>query len=85
MDFVLRDEKLVIETKMTREGLDEKRLGEELLIDIAKYKKFQYCETLVCFIYDPEGRVQNPGGLESDLEKATKDIKVKVFIRPTGE
>src|SRR5262249_50028324 len=37
MDFLLKEERLVIETKMTRKGLGAKELGEELLIDIAKY------------------------------------------------
>jgi len=85
MDFVLRKENVVIETKMTRKGLDAKQLGEDLLIDIAKYKNYQYCKTLVCFAYDPEGRIQNPRGLEQDLQRATTDVKVIVFIRPTGE
>lgn len=34
MDFLLRSEKIVIEAKMTRLGLKDREVGEELLIDI---------------------------------------------------
>lgn len=85
MDFLLNREGIVVETKMTRDGLTKKRLGEELLVDIAKYKNFQQCKQLVCFIYDPQAKLENPRGLETDLEGVTKDIKIVAFVRPTGE
>ncbi|WP_245394188.1 hypothetical protein [Pectobacterium parvum] len=53
-----------------------------MIIDIARYKSHPDCETLICFVYDPEERVANPVGLESDLERNTSDIKVKVIISP---
>lgn len=83
MDFLLKAEGIVVECKKTRDGLREKQLGEELLIDIAKYAAHQDCKTLVCFVYDPEGLVGNPTGLKSDLEKAGRDsLKVIVEIVP---
>ena len=36
MDFLLKTEQVVVETKKTRKGLDAKVLGDELLIDIQK-------------------------------------------------
>lgn len=84
MDFVLKEEQIVIETKMTRAGLETKQIGEELIIDIMKYKNSADCKTLVCFVYDPEGRIANPRGIETDLERASNELQIKVLIRPTG-
>ena len=81
MDFLLKDEKIVIETKMTRKGLKKKEIGEQLIIDIEKYKNHPDCETIVCFVYDPNGEIDNPAGLIKDLERS-EPIKVFVVIKP---
>lgn len=84
MDFLLKGVKTVIETKMTRDSLKEKDIGNQLIIDIAHYQQHPDCETLVCFIYDPDNRISNPVGLANDLEKQSNDkLKVKVIIQPT--
>ena len=80
MDFLLKREEIVVETKMTREGLDAKKLGEELVIDIDWYQEHKDCKTLMCLVYDPEGRIKNPMGLIDGLEKRERKIKVRVFI-----
>jgi hypothetical protein len=83
MDFLLKDEKIVIEAKKTRENLESKQVGEQLLIDIAKYGKHPDCKTLLCFVYDPEGRIGNPFGLENDLNMmSTEELQVIVKIEP---
>ncbi len=83
MDFLLPDEKLVIETKMTRDTLKDKKLGDELIIDIEKYKQHSECNHLICFIYDKESHIHNPAGLKKDLENQSSDqIKVTVVICP---
>lgn len=83
MDFLLKDERIVIETKMTREELGAKQIGEQLIVDIERYKQHADCETLVCFVYDPGGRISNPHGLAKDLESQSTDkLKVKVIIQP---
>ena len=84
MDFLLKREQMVIETKKTRRGLSDKELGEQLILDIEKYAKHPDCKTLVCFVYDPEGRISNPRGVETDLiSRSTKELKLVVYIRPT--
>lgn len=81
IDFHLPEYDMYIETKMTREGLTDRKIGEELLIDIGRYKNS--CSTLVCFIYDPKEMLDNPYGLIKDLEKlSTEDLTVKVFVNP---
>ncbi|KHS90770.1 hypothetical protein [Pectobacterium brasiliense] len=82
MDFLLKSEKIIIELKKTRRSLKTKEVGEQLIIDIAHYQSHPDCETLVCFVYDPEGKIANPAGVEHDLEKCTNNINVKVIVSP---
>lgn len=80
-DFYLPKYETYIETKMTRDGLNDKEIGEQLIVDIARYKK--ECRKLVCFIYDKGSLLKNPYGLISDLEAlGTDDLCVKVYISP---
>ena len=81
-DFLLKQEQTVIEIKKTREKLTNKEVGEQLIIDIARYKSHPDCKNLICFVYDPERRIKNPRGIENDLSKTTDGLGVKVFIRP---
>lgn len=82
MDFLLKEEEIAIEVKMTRDGLKDKELGDQLIIDIAKYQTHPGCKCLYCFVYDPDGIIRNPRGIEKDLIKLGKDFPVKAFIRP---
>ncbi len=83
MDFLLKNEKIVIEVKMTRKGLSDKEIGDQLLVDIERYKEHKDCDTLACFIYDPGGRITNPKGLSNDLSSQSKDnLEVIVIINP---
>ena len=82
MDFLLKKEQIVIETKMTRKGLGKKKLGEELIIDKAHYKGHPDCKTLYCLVYDPEAKISNPRGFERDLSDKIGDFETKVFIVP---
>lgn len=82
MDFLLKDQEIVVEVKMTRDGLDDKKVGEQLTIDIANYKKHHNCKQLFCFVYDPDGRIRNPRGIESDLSGETDGIEVFAYIYP---
>ena len=83
MDFLLKDEKIAIEVKMASKKLKDKEIGEQLIIDIAKYQQHPDVDTLYCFVYDPNTILHNPVGLENDLNKlSTDNFSVKVFVRP---
>lgn len=85
IDFVLPDIKTVIEVKKTRKGLADKVLGDELSIDISHYRKHPDCETLICFIYDPDAKIHNQAGFVKDLNALSHEgvIDVKVYINPS--
>lgn len=82
MDFLLKKEKTVIEVKKTRDGLDSKKLADQLVIDIKWYQSHPECEKLFCFVYDPEERILNPISLEEDLAEETGNFRVKVLVAP---
>ncbi|MDP3404007.1 MAG: hypothetical protein Q8S03_04895 [Brevundimonas sp.] len=82
LDFLLKEEQIVVEVKRTRKSLTAAQLGEELIVDIARYEHHPDCKTLVCFVYDPEGRVGNPAGIERDLERQSSPLRVRVIIAP---
>lgn len=84
IDFLVNDESIGIEVKMTRVGLDARELGTQLIDDIARYRMHPNCKTLVCFVYDPDGRVSNPAGIMNDLSGKTDDFVVEVIIVPRG-
>lgn len=82
MDFLVKREQVVIETKKAGEGLGAKELGSQLIEDIARYKQHPDCNTLVCFVYDPDGWITNPRGIEADLRRTEGRPRVEVWIRP---
>ena len=83
MDFLLKSESIVVETKMTRYKLGDREVSDQLTIDAARYKTHPDCKTLVCFIYDPEGLIKNPRGVESDLANlSSPDLGVIAIITP---
>jgi hypothetical protein len=82
IDFVLKAEQIVVEVKKTRTTLKEKELGEQLIIDIARYQTHPDCKLLYCLVYDPDGYIRNPRGIENDLSKPSNELQVKVAIVP---
>lgn len=82
VDFLLKAEQIVIELKMTRDGLTDRELGEELVIDIARYRAHPDCQTLICVIYDPDHIIRNAAGLIKDLESLGNPPRVRVLVTP---
>ena len=83
IDFLINDNQTAIEVKYAKDSHKDKQIGDELIIDIAKYSKHPNCKSLYCFVYDPDYCIGNPKGLENDLNnKSTDEFKVKVFVRP---
>lgn len=82
VDFFLKNEGVLFETKMTRATLTDTKLGDELIVDIDHYKQMPECKAIVCFVYDPDHLLRNPTGLENDLSKRHDHVDVRVVIRP---
>jgi DpnII restriction endonuclease len=85
MDFLLKPERIVIEVKMTRRSMSDKDLVDQLIVDRGRYENHPDCEQLVCFVYDPDGRIGNPVAIISDLEATTSDLPCRVMIYPAHQ
>lgn len=84
VDFFIPERNIVIETKMASSSLRDKEIGEQLMIDVDRYKQLPQYQHLICFVYDKDSNVSNPTGLISDLEKLTDNkMQVSVIISPT--
>lgn len=80
IDFVLKREQLAIEVKVASAKLKDKQIGEQLVVDIARYRTHADCRRLVCFVYDPAGHLRNPRGLETDLSGDHGPLRVTVIV-----
>jgi hypothetical protein len=82
LDFLLKAEKIVVEAKMASTTLTDKKIGEQLIIDIERYRAHPDCDQLVCLVYDPEHNIRNPTGLERDLSRKEETLEVHVVVVP---
>lgn len=80
MDYLLKSERIVIETKMAKKDLRQKKIGDQLLLDIARYERHPDCDALVCYVHDPHHFVENPKGLATDVEGTSTRLKVRVVV-----
>ena len=83
-DLLLKPERLVIETKMTRKGLGQRELVQQLIVDKAQYRGHPDCGTLVCFVYDPNHRLPNPTAIERDLSDRVGGLATVAVVSPRG-
>ena len=81
-NYLLHREKAVIVVKKTKAGLTVRDLSEQVKVDSVTYSSRTDCQTLFCFIYDPEGRIGNPRGLEAELTMVSDGYTVEVIIAP---
>ena len=79
IDFLIPEIEAVIEVKKTRDGLTDKKLSEELIVDIEKYQAHPTCKKIYCFVYDPDMILRNPTAIKNDLEQKHQGL-VRVFI-----
>jgi hypothetical protein len=66
-DFLVPAHSLAIELKHSRASMSSKDLGDQLVIDIANYKTHPSVRIIVSLVFDPEGHIVNPAGIEADL------------------
>lgn len=66
-DFLIPAHSVAVELKHSRPSMTAKDLGDQLVVDIANYKKHPSVRIIVCLVFDPAGHIDNPAGLEADL------------------
>jgi hypothetical protein len=80
MDFLLKAEQVVVETKFVTEATSAREVRDELAVDILRYQAHPDCQILVCFVYDPRMRITNPRGFEQDLSVPQGKLGVLVAV-----
>jgi hypothetical protein len=85
IDFTLPDFQLAIELKKSRPSMTTKDLADELIVDSERYKKMDGITHLVCLVFDHEGIIPNPRGIEKDLRRDNSKeglaVTVQIFDR----
>jgi hypothetical protein len=80
VDFLIRDAGVIVETKMTRKSLTDRKVGEELLIDWGRYQRHPDCRGIFALVFDPDRYLHNPAGLEHDLSQGAAEISTRVIV-----
>lgn len=80
IDFVLPRYRLAIELKHARTSMTTKDVGEQLVVDVTKYAQHPNVRHLVCLVFDKDGLLANPRGIEGDLSKPHEGLGVTVRI-----
>jgi len=83
IDFLLSGLKTAVEVKKTRSSMSDRSLGEELIVDITRYRAHPNCAQLVFFIYDPDEVLTNAPLLISDIQSlGSAEFRVLVLVSP---
>lgn len=80
VDLMLKTQKIVIEVKKMSESLGKDALRKQLIEDSHHYNQNKECNTLVCFIYDPDRRLKDPEIFKADIEKPTFTSQKVCFL-----
>lgn len=81
IDFILPDFQVAIEVKKSRDSMTPKSLADELIIDRDRYARDERVGHLICLVFDHEGRLMNPRGLESDLSRESSAAGLAVTVK----
>jgi hypothetical protein len=80
--FLLNHDRLAVVVKKTRTGLTAKDLTDQVRTDIERYRSRGRCTHFLCFVYDPEGRIGNPRGMERELAATGEQFTVDMVVAP---
>jgi hypothetical protein len=80
IDFVLRQEQVAVEVKMTRPSMSAKDVRSQLVDDMFGYRGQANVAALVVVIYDRDRRIDNPAGFEQDINSDDPELLVRVVV-----
>ena len=81
IDFVLPQSHVAVEIKKSRGSMTSRDLANELIIDRDRYAVDDRISHLVCLVFDLEGRLINPRGLEVDLSRDASVSGLSVTVK----
>lgn len=84
VDFVLREEAIMIEAKMIKSTDDnEKKFIDQLKVDFESYHEASFLKKLFCFVYDPFKKtrdIANFQDLNGDRTKGKNSFNIEVIV-----
>jgi hypothetical protein len=84
VDFFLPSERILVEAKMTRSGLGQKEVANQLAIDATRYSQVPTVDTLICVVYDPARHIPSPKTLENDIQASHGRLRIRAVVCPQG-
>lgn len=81
-DFWLKLERIVVQARMTGGGFGAEELAAQLPVDVQHFRQHPDIATLVCFVYDPAGRIANPREIESEQSGERDGLTLRVIVSP---
>lgn len=79
-DYLLAPERAALTVKYVRPPADVARFSEQLTEDAAYYRSRPDCGVLVALIYDPEGALHEPRGMESAWSIREDDWELRCVV-----
>lgn len=80
--FLLDQDRIVMIAYKTRPGLPSKDLAERITTDTQYFASRNRHRHLLCFVYDPEGRIGNPRRFETDCSTHGDRWICEVVVAP---
>jgi hypothetical protein len=74
------DPSLMLTTKRITPGLDERALVRQLEEDVGYYERRGTAGVLVIYLFDPEGLLPDPAGLEAVWSRRDGDLEVRCIL-----
>jgi hypothetical protein len=81
IDFIVPDYRVAIELKYMRSTLKDSDIGDQLIVDRDRYAKEGSINHLICLVFDHGGLLDNPRGLERDLNRSVSQEGLAVTVR----
>ena len=84
VDFYLPEARMIVEVKMTRKGLGQKEVVNQLIEDASRYAAMDHVDTMVCLVFDPHRYCKNSAAIEADVAESGRRLRVVPIVCPKG-
>ncbi|MCM0622454.1 hypothetical protein [Nocardioides bruguierae] len=81
IDFVIPGYGLAIELKHASSSLTDAKVGEQLAVDRDRYQKHSDVRHLIVLVFDHDGHIEEPRGIEADLQRENSHPDLTVTVR----
>jgi hypothetical protein len=80
--FILKQKNIAVEAKMRATILDRRTSWIDWPSTSSDTRRTRTAKTLICLVYAPNGKCNNPTALENDLTTTHGDLNVIALVRP---